>query len=111
MEEKIQENNNESINLGSSIQLSGFKQIESGQMIIAKKIIGTQVRKFQDMIPDFERLTIHLKPIHKTEQNMQYELHADLIHSGKSINSQVINRNLFMGFAEIFKKLETLITK
>jgi hypothetical protein len=115
MEEETQQSSeqtqDEMINLGSSIQLSGFKQVDPGQRIVVKKIVGSQVRKFQDMLPDFERLTLHLKPVHKTEANMQYELHADIIHGGKNINSQIIARNLFMGLAEIFNKLEVLVKK
>ena len=106
MEEK-----NELINLGDTIQLSGFKEIDSGSMVIVRKLIGSQVRKFQEIMKDFERLTVHLKFVHKTEKSMKYELHADLIHSGKNMNVEALERNLFMALSDIFRKLELLINK
>jgi hypothetical protein len=102
---------NELINLGESIQLSGFKIISSGELVVVKKLIGTQVRKFQDMLPGFERLVIHLKPIHKTEKNMQFEIAAELIYEGKVKNSNVVDRNLFMGLSTIFNKFEIMLQK
>ncbi len=101
----------EIIKLGDVIQLSGFKVIEPGEMVVIRKLVGSQVRKFQEIIEDFERLTIHLKPVHKTKQHMIYELHADLIHSGKNLNVQTEGRNLFMALSDIFRKLEELIIK
>ena len=101
----------EIINLGEMIQLSGFKVVEPGEMVVIRKLVGSQVRKFQEMIDNFERLTIHLKPVHKTEKNMIYELHADLIHSGKNLNVQTESRNLFMALSDIFRKLEELVKK
>ncbi len=102
---------NELINLGETIQLSGFKIIDSGELIVVKKLIGTQVRKFQDMLPGFERLAIHLKPIHKTEKNMQFEISAEIVYEGKVKNSKAIDRNLFMGLSIIFKKFEAMLQK
>jgi ribosome-associated translation inhibitor RaiA len=107
----VVEENSENINLGDKIQLSGFRVIDSGQLIVIRKIVGSQVRKFQEMIPDFERLTIHLKPIHKTEKNMQYELHANLIHGGNPLNTETINRNLFMGISTLFHNFESMLNK
>jgi ribosome-associated translation inhibitor RaiA len=105
------ESNEELINLGNTIELSGFKHVDSGEMIIAKKLIGTQVRKLQDMIPDFERLKINLKPVHKTEQNMLHELHSEIIYAGKVINAQTTNRNLFMALSSIFNSFEEQVKK
>lgn len=102
---------NDEINLGDSIQLSGFKEINSGEMIIVKKMIGSQVRKFQDMIPNFEKLKIHMKPVHKNEDHMQYEMHADLIHEGKILNAKALDRNLFITIAAVLNKLENSIKK
>jgi len=102
---------NDEINLGDSIQLSGFKEINSGEMIIIKKMIGSQVRKFQDMIPDFERLKIYMKSVHKTGDHMQYEIHADLIHAGKIMNAKSLDRNLFVTIADVLNKLENSIKK
>jgi len=101
----------EIIKLGDVIQLSGFKVIELGEMVVIRKLVGSQVRKFQEIVENFERLTIHLKPVHKTEQHMIYELHADLIHSGKNLNVQAEGRNLFMALSDIFRKLEEIIIK
>jgi ribosome-associated translation inhibitor RaiA len=107
----VEDTTNEIINLGDKIELSGFKVISSGEMIIVRKIVGSQVRKFQEFIPDFERLSIHLKPVHKTEQHMKFELHANLIHAGKPTNTETTNRNLFMGLSELFSNFESMLNK
>jgi len=107
----VENENNEMINLGNSIQLSGFKIVNSGEMIIIRKLVGSQVRKFQDMIPGFERLVINLKPVHKTKKNMLFELNSELIHEGKVMNAKSENRNLFMGVSELFVKFENIIQK
>ncbi len=96
----------ELMNLGEKIQLSGFKQIDRGNMSIVKKIVGNQVRKIQESLDNFERLKVHLKPIHKTEKSMNHELHAELIYSGKVKNAETTNRNIFMGLSEIFRSFE-----
>ena len=101
----------EAINLGDKIQLSGFKVIGPGEMVIVRKLVGSQVRKFQEMVPDFERLTINLKPVHKTEKHMMYELHANLIHGGKPLATETTNRNLFMGLSDMFKHFESILNK
>ena len=107
----MESQDSESINLGDNIQLSGFKIVSSEELVVVKKLIGTQVRKFQDMLPGFERFVVHLKPIHKTEKNMQYEISAELIHEGKVKNSKIVDRNLFMGLSIIFNKFESMLQK
>ena len=107
----MKQENDEIIQLGDSIQLSGFKIVDSGEMVIIRKLVGTQVRKFQDMIPGFERLVIHLKPVHKTEKSMIFDLNSELIHEGKVMNAKTENRNLFMGVSELFSKFENMIQK
>ncbi len=107
----MEDTEDEAINLGDKIQLSGFKVVDPGEMIVVRKLVGSQVRKFQEMMPDFERLAINLKPVHKTEQNMLFELHGNLIHAGKPINTEITNRNLFMGLSELFENFESILNK
>ena len=44
-----EEQNSGIIELGGEIVLSGFARLDPGEMIIAKKIIGTHVKHFMDV--------------------------------------------------------------
>jgi len=93
----------EVIELGDSIELSGFRDIGGDKFIVVKKVVGNFVKKLQDNNTGFERLSLHLKKIHDKE----YEILGKLNSSGKMYNSEVINYNLFYALNEVLKKLET----
>lgn len=92
----------EVIELGNSIELVDFKDVERDKFFIIKKIVGNFVKKIQDKNNGFEKLSLHLKSVH----NSEYELLGKLIVSGKVFSSEVINYNLFYALNEILKKLE-----
>lgn len=95
--------------LGGNIQLSGFKDIDGASMIVLKKIIGNYGRKFSDVSDKFESLKITMKPVHETEKSEKYEIHAQLMNDGKSVVSEVIERNLFVAVDSALKKIESEI--
>tara|TARA_Y100000310_G_scaffold338648_1_gene428894 strand:+ start:8104 stop:8439 length:336 start_codon:yes stop_codon:yes gene_type:complete len=94
----------ENINLGSSIVLSGFKELEPGQMPIIKKIVGHGVKTLSEKTSKFESLSITMKKIHSGHG--QYELHGNAIIAGKPVTSEVTNRNLFFALSELLEKIE-----
>src|SRR3989344_8893430 len=92
----------EVMELGSSIELIDFKDVEKDKFVVVKKIVGNFVKKLQDGNSGFERLSLHLKKVHNTE----YEIFGKLNISGKMYNSEVMDYNLFYALNEILKKLE-----
>ncbi|MBS3135291.1 hypothetical protein J4406_02895 [Candidatus Woesearchaeota archaeon] len=92
----------EVIELGSSIELVDFKDVEKDKLIVIKKIVGNFVKKFQDRNSGFERLSLHLKKIH----NNEHEIIGKLNMNGNIYHSEVIDYNLFYALNETLKKLE-----
>ena len=92
----------EVIELGSSIELIGFRDVERDKFVVIKKVVGNAVKRIQHRYSDFERLRLHLKKVH----NNEYEILGKIIISGKEYDSDVINYNLFYALNEILKKLE-----
>jgi ribosome-associated translation inhibitor RaiA len=100
----------ENIELGGKIFLSGFKNLRRDELLIAKKVIGSYARKFNDGLENYESLNLHLKPIHNPESE-KYELNAKLINDGKPTTSNVTDHNVFICIDSALKKIEEQIFK
>ncbi|MBN2368298.1 hypothetical protein JXC34_04720 [Candidatus Woesearchaeota archaeon] len=97
--------------LGGNIELVGFNDIDSSELIVLKKIIGNFARKFSDQLQeDYEKLTLTLKKIHG-EKSSKFEVQAKIMTKSKPINSECTQNNLFFCVAEVLKKLEAQIGK
>lgn len=92
-----------SINLGEVIELSGFDEIDKGEFIVIKKIVGNYFRKFSNKMK-VEKLKINLKSIHKSEKSEIFSLNFELIGDKKVISNSE-NRNLFIALDEGLKKI------
>lgn len=102
----------DTLELGGNIELSGFKELIPGSMTIIKKIVGTYAKKYADILDDFEKLQLHCKPIHKTTKDAKnFHLDAKIIHGGKVVTSKTENRNIFHAIDDALKKLEAEITR
>ncbi|MBD3204022.1 hypothetical protein GF327_07005 [Candidatus Woesearchaeota archaeon] len=98
------------IELGGNINLVGFKEIESSELYVLKKIVGNYTRKFNDKCQNFESITISLKKIHEIEDSAKYEIQVKLMNDGKPINSEVTDNNLFVAVGDSLKKIESLVS-
>ena len=96
----------ETIELRGNIQLTGFSDLDSGQMIVLKKIVGNYARKLSEKSQKFEQLSVTMKPVHETESSKIYELHAKLMDNGKPIVGEASDRNLFAAINDVLKKIE-----
>jgi len=105
------EENSDMLQLGGSIQLSGFRSVDRAQMVVLKKIVGNYVKKYNEMCQKFESLTLTMKPVHQTEQNAIYELHAKCMDNGKPVVAEGSDRNLFLVLDNVLKKVETEIQR
>ena len=103
--------NEDLLQLGGNIQLAGFRALDGAQMTVLKKIVGSHVKKYNDLCENFQSLNLTMKPVHKTEQNALYELHAKCMDNGKPITSEGTDRNLFLALDVVLKKIESEISK
>ena len=101
----------DALQLGGNIELSGFKEIDSGSMVILKKIIGNYARRFSDTCESFEKLTLSMKKVHETEGSKKFEIHGLVVNKGKTITSSLTERNIFMVVDSVLKKIENEISK
>lgn len=99
------------IELGGNIKLTGFREVDSGSMVILKKIIGNYARKMSDKCGDFEALEMSLKKVHETSEHPKYEVHSRLLDGGKSKTSEVTERNLFVGVDSSLRKVLNALDK
>ncbi len=107
MEETVeQQETSENINLGPSIELVGFKELDRGAMPVIKKIVGHGVKTLSEKSKNFQRIKITMKSIHKGEGHGQYELHAMADIGGKSVTSELTERNLYFGLSNLLNKIE-----
>ena len=93
-----------------NIELSGFKDIDGASMVVLKKIIDNYGRRFSDISDKFESLKVTMKPIHEKEKGEKYEIHAQLMNDGKSVVSEVVERNLFVAIDSALKKIENEVS-
>jgi hypothetical protein len=93
--------------LGGNIELSGFRDIDGGSMIILKKIIGNYARKFSDRLGNMEKLALTVKKVGSS----QFEINAKLIAGGNIHTAEVTDRNLFVIADSALKKIESTALK
>ena len=91
--------------LGSMVQLTGFREIDSSSMAVLKKIIGNHVKRISELTKKMEELHITLKAIHEREKSEKYELHAKVLDNGKVYASEVVDRNLFVAIDSVLRKI------
>jgi len=93
--------------LGGNIELTGFREIDGGSMIILKKIIGNYARKFSDRLGNVEKLSLTVKNVGSNK----FELHAQLVADGQVHTSEITDNNLFVLADSALKKLENSALK
>jgi len=96
--------------LGGNIELSGFGDIDGASMVVLKKIIGNYARRMTEISDKYESLKVTMKPVHETEKSEKHEIHAQLMNDGKSVVSEVVERNLFVAVDSALKKIESEIS-
>lgn len=83
----------DSLVLGGNIELVGFRELDSGTMIILKKMIGNHVRKLSNATEKFEKITVIMKKV--GSGNNKFEVQAKLFDNGKTYASEVTDFNIF----------------
>lgn len=89
------------LQLGGNIELSGFSELDGGTMIILKKIIGNYAKRMSTKTDNFEKLVLSMKTVH----NNQFEIKAHMLDNGQQFDSENIDRNLFVAVDTALKKI------
>jgi len=89
------------IQLGDKIELKEFNDLEPGELTVLKKMIGNHANHFQE----FEKLTLHLKGVHKKEKSQKFQINGLLTKDNKNYKSESTNYNLFFAINEVLEKL------
>ena len=100
----------ETLELGGKIELTGFSSVENGQMIVIKKIVGNYAKKFSEIDDSFDGLKLTMKSIHGDASN-KFELRALVNIAGGPYNSKLEDRNIFFGIDKVLKNVEMQIGK
>jgi hypothetical protein len=90
--------------LGGNIELTGFRPLDGGSMIVLKKIIGNYARKFSDNYGS-EKLALQLMP-----GAGMYALRGTVHKQGKIVTSDHADANVFFVVDTVLKKLENQLT-
>ncbi len=102
----MEEGEEDRLQLGSSIELTGFRAIGGGEMVVVKKIVGNYVRRMESMCHQFGGFKIRLKPLHQAGDKLKkFELRAQAIDGGNVYPAEVVEHNLFVGIDAVCKKL------
>lgn len=96
---------NQKISLGGNIELVGFKQVSMSEVVVVKKLVGSYTRKIQELCNNFQGVSVHLKEIHKIDNNSKNEVHVKAIDDGKVFTSEVVDKNLFVALDSALKKV------
>tara|TARA_Y100000310_G_C20465434_1_gene707389 strand:- start:265 stop:621 length:357 start_codon:yes stop_codon:yes gene_type:complete len=86
--------------LGGNIVLSGFS-LESIEMIVIRKIVGTYAKKISEKI-DYQELKVTLKTTRKQKMSL-HEVHVQ-IKAEKEIESNAEHKNLYTALSEALDK-------
>ena len=98
----------ETVKLGGNIELSGFNDIDGASMVILKKIIGNQVKKFSKTVENYELLRLVKKNVHS---NSKFEVHVLFAYNGNSVNVANIDNNLFMSVSGAMDKIRNSVER
>jgi len=94
------------LQLGGQIELAGFRELNSGEMIVIKKIVGNYARRMEEVCKNFSGLKLKLKPLHQVDDKVRrFELHGQVIDDGQVYPAGVTEHNLFVGVDSVCKKL------
>ena len=90
------------INFGDKIELKEFNDLEPGEITVLKKLIGNHANAFHD----FQKLTLHLKAVHKKEKSTEFQVNGLLLKDDKLYEAESTNYNLFFVINDVLQSLK-----
>lgn len=91
--------------LGGNIELSGFRTLDAGSMIVLKKIIGNYARRFSDQHGS-EKLALQL-----CRDADAFALTGSVVCKGSTLIAEHADMNVFFLVDAVLKKLEEQLVK
>ncbi|MEK6892311.1 MAG: HPF/RaiA family ribosome-associated protein [Nanoarchaeota archaeon] len=88
-----------------TIELSGFRDIDSSSREVIRANVERHVRKLSVHTKNMQNLHITLKTLHQREKSEIYDIHARLKDDGKFYVSHTTDRNLFAAIDTALEKL------
>ncbi|MEM4240300.1 MAG: hypothetical protein QXM31_03465 [Candidatus Woesearchaeota archaeon] len=97
--------NSETQVLGGNIELTGFRELDGGSMIVLKKIIGNYARRFSDNYGN-EKMSLSI-----SRNADQFALSASVLCKGNKITVDHADKNIFFLVDAVLKRIEQEISK
>jgi hypothetical protein len=91
--------------LGGNIELSGFRELDGGSMIVLKKIIGNYARRFSDNYGN-EKMSLRI-----AKGAGVYALTCSVLCKGQNITVDHSDKNVFFLVDAVLKRIEQEISK
>lgn len=90
--------------LGGGIILLGFDVLDRDEQLIIKKIVGSYVKDFCKVLPDYKSLEVQLE-----KNDASFDLEVKLINESGIIKKVESKENVFVGLDGALKKVEKAI--
>ena len=85
------------IELGGNINLENFEEIDKGQLIVIKKVVGNYTKKISEKVEDFKKITVTLV------KDSKYKIEVKL-ETSETKESEAENPNLFFALDQSLSK-------
>lgn len=92
--------------LGGNIELKGFLEVDSADLIIIKKIVGNYTKDLADAHDDFESITVAL-----TAQSAPFTVVSAAVMGGSPVSSEQTDNNLYFALDASLKQVLALAAK
>jgi hypothetical protein len=89
--------------LGGNIFLDGFSELNGGEMLIIKKLVGNYVKEVSEKKDNFEKLNLNLNKSVLGEKNV-FHITAEL-RAGEKYNAEVRDGNIFFAMNKVFTEI------
>lgn len=96
----------DTLQLGGSIELTGFSELEPAVLVVVKKIVGNYAKRFSKIATNFQGLHLTAKKVHNKSYEIQAKVIADKVYASDSTDI-----NLFVTLDNSLKKIENEIGK
>jgi hypothetical protein len=84
--------------LGGNIFLENFDEVESGKLIVVKKVVGNYTKNISEKAKNFKKITISLK------KSSAFEIEAK-VEADKEISSIAKEDNLFFALDKALSEI------
>ncbi len=97
--------------IGGNVKVTGFGILDSPSMLVAKKIIETYAKKYNDFSSDVREVHITLKPLHEREKSEKYQVDTRVQSKGKIFAAEHVDRNVFVALDKAMGKVQQSMSK